>query len=139
MKARRKRTKGTPANCFGIDRLGLVSIGQGALRASRIGLEGSPYATRRPDGCCRCLDKLGAVRNAQAMIDISAVFLLTGEQLFGPVADLVPLMALSTSCGFDHLWLARHRTEQLAKVSRQLTPSIGIDPKSFKDRCCPDV
>jgi len=31
------------------------------------------------------------------MIDISAVFLLTGEQLFGPVADLVPLMALSTS------------------------------------------
>ena len=68
-------TKGTPANCFGIDRLGLVSIGQGALRASRIGLEGSPYATRRPDGCCLCLDKLGAVRNAQAMIDISAFFI----------------------------------------------------------------
>ena len=41
---------------------------------------------------------------------------------------LVTLLAVSATSRLDHIRLARHRSEQLAKVPRQLTPNIRINP-----------
>ena len=43
---------------------------------------------------------------------------------------LVTLMAVPATSPLDHIRLARHRSEQLAKV-RQLTPNIHINPQTL--------
>ena len=53
------------------------------------------------------LTMLKGVRDSSVGVPrLCLIFLLTVEQLFGPIADLVLRMTLSTWRGFDHLWFA---------------------------------
>ena len=100
--------------------------------------EGSGYLAQPPLGTkSRCVSACSAQANWKRYLVVfknldelfqAGAFPLTHLQLFRSIAYLVTLMAVSAASRLDHFRLARHCSEQLTKVPRQLTPNFCVNP-----------